>query len=211
MEHNRIKFYRALLAMLLSASLVFAAAFPAVTYADDGDAPGGAETESPHIGEIWVVPEVISGARQPASGGMFAWVTFDYYYSGEGLQNELDPDDFTLQMKAQGSEWTDVPGGNIAVLGGDEYYIAPFEAIIAAKVPENKDPLIKKWRVVYKRGTEEEILSEIIVQAADLSVSKDISVLYQDACFEYPVEQAPWSIDSYKSDHIPPIYSPRIS
>lgn len=219
MNNTKTNGFRALMVMFLALTLVFSplAAFPAAASAEDGEAAGvtavagdaeaAGDTAAASISEIWVVPEVISGARQPASGGTFAWVTFDYYYTGDGLQNELNRSDFMLQMKLQGGEWTDVSGNNVAVMGGDDFYIASFEAIIAARVPDNNDPFIKKWRVVYKPdNAEERIESEIIVQAAKLSEDKSITVFDKTDCFDYTVTQAPWSYEDYQADKIPPIY-----
>ena len=195
------KCYVFLIVMMMTVSMTFApCSFAVPAYAEDG------QEQAANISEIWVVPEVISGARQPASGGMFAWVTFDYYYTGAGLQNELDPKDFMLQTRLQGGEWTNVPGNNVTVLGGEDYYIASFEAIVAARVPDNEDPFIKKWRVVYKQGTDEEIASEVIVQAGNLNETTDVSVFDKNTCYDYTVEQVPWSYEQYQKDHIPPVY-----
>ena len=186
------------LAVILAFSGIFA--LPQQAAAED-TAPG------PDISEIWVVPEVISGARQPADGGMFAWVTFDYGYSGNQLADDLSPSDFTLQMKTPGGEWTDVAGNNIAVMGGEEYYIAYFEAIVAARVPDNTDPFIKKWRLSYKpEGAESAITSEVIVQAANLEETDDVTAFSSEYCADFRVEEVPWSYEQYQQDLIPPVY-----
>ncbi len=187
--------------MLLALVLVFSysALTPERAYADD-------PAQDINLRAIWVVPEVISGARQPASGGMFAWVTFDYNYYGNELAADLDAADFELQQKTDDG-WQTVPGNNIAVLGGDEYYIASFEAIIAARVPDNTDPFIKKWRVVYKPDSaSERIESEIIVQAAALEETDEVTAFSREYCADFRVEQAPWSYAEYQADHIPPVY-----
>ena len=202
MINSKKRFINALTSLMLTLALILsgisADAQPA--YAEDGSSAAA-------ISEIWVVPEVISGARQPASGGLFAWVTFDYSYYGNQLADDLNADDFTLQMKTQGSDWEDVSGKNMAMMGGEEYYIASFEAIIAARVPENKDPFIKKWRVVYRpEGAEQGIESEIIVQAAALEETDDVKAFCKEYCADFTVEQVPWSYEEYQQDHIPPVF-----
>jgi len=196
---------KAFMAMLLVMSLMLApfAAFPDRAYADTDED----ESHAASISDIWVVPEVISGARQPASGGMFAWVTFDFDYYYEGvLADDLDAGEFVLQQKTE-EGWETIPGNNIVVLGGEDYYIASFEAIVAARVPDNTDPYIKKWRIVYKPDSEtERIESELIVQAAALEETDDVVAFNDDYCIDFKVEQAPWNYEEYQTDHIPPVY-----
>ncbi len=162
-----------------------------------------------HIEADWV-----SGLRQPASGGMFAWyaVTFDedYWYGDKVLYNDLKASDFMLQVKPQGGTWTDVPGKNLTVLTGTDAaaLCASFEAIIAALVPANEDDIYKQWRIVYLPGN---IASEAITQSAKLKTADHITVSDFWKCEYAEVGQLPWSREQYEQDSIPPIYTAYIN
>ena len=161
-------------AFLLAAALVCAAgaASPAQAYADNtlnlttGALSAQAESaDAVNVKEIWVDEMSGSYLRQPATGGRFAWLAwvdpYDYYEDPSFYLYEKAPaSDFMLQMKVPGGEWTDVPGRNLVVVGDSQVW-TPYEATVAALVPDNTEPVTKNWRIVYKPlGIESETISQ---------------------------------------------------